>query len=179
MAANDTTIDLKPADLDGADEVAVYETPEQARAAVKLLVNTGYTAEQIFVLCSSETNREKFRSEMKPAGAVQLDTAPCVVGGAGAAIGGAIAGGVGLTAGPATGVAGAAFGAVVGAGIGAMLGLGTCGGAEARELQEQYRGVLDDGKIVVLVRPRDDASNGKPTTGEAKLLLAEAQNPQG
>lgn len=177
MAANDTTIEMKPSDFNAADEVAIYDTAEQARIAVKLLVNNGYTAEQIFVLCSTETNYEEFRSRMQPAGAVQLDTAPCVVGGAGAAIGGAIVGGAGLTAGPVVGVAGAALGAVVGAGVGAMLGLGTCGDDEARKLQERYRNTLDAGKIVVLVRPRFGSGEGKAAIAEAKQLLEAAKDP--
>lgn len=178
MAANDTTVELKKQDLATADEVAIYEEAEQARSAVKLLTNQGYTAEQIFVMCTDKRRREEFRSRLMPAGASQLNTAPSVVGGAGAAIGATIVGGAALAAGPVAGLAGATVGAAAGAGVGILLGNGTYSDDETSSLVERHRESLEAGKIVVVVRPRLNADRGKTEMSTARDLLAAAKAPQ-
>lgn len=179
MAANDTPANFEPSNPAGTDEVEVYEEAGQARAAVKLLTNHGYTAEQIFVLCTDEKRRDEFQSRLMPAGAPQLNSAPSVVGSAGAALGATIVGGASLAGGPAAGVAGAMVGAAAGAGVGVLLGAGTYSDDETNALIERHRGALADGKIVVVVRPRLGAARGKEQTRTAADLLAAARSPRG
>lgn len=142
--------------VDGKPAVfTTYDDPEQARIAVKLLVNRGFSAEQLFVLCTDEKRSEAFRSRLMPAGATQLNSAPTVVGTAGAAVGAGLLGAVGLTAGGVGAVAGAALGAVAGAGVGILLGAGTINDDETKRLGELHASALERGLIVVQVTLND------------------------
>ncbi|MEO0530252.1 MAG: hypothetical protein AAF266_06690 [Planctomycetota bacterium] len=160
------------------DCIAVYETADEARTAVKLLVNSGFSAEQLFVLCSDETNAEKFRSRLLPAGAPQLNTAPEVVGGAGAAVGAAILGAFGLATGPGAAVAGAVAGALTGGSVGILLGTATYSDDETNRLMELHRGELDKGNIVVVLRPREEDDRSSNDWAKAKELMATARGSE-
>lgn len=149
---------------------ALYDDPEQARIAVKLLVNQGFDSKQIFVMCTDEKRSDAFRSRLMPAGAAQLNSAPTVVGGAGAAVGAAVLGGAGLASGGIAAVAGAAIGAVAGGGVGFLLGAGTYSDDETDRLMERYTDPLKEGLIVVHVRTGDDEE--QRTRAEGILLQA-------
>ncbi len=143
---------------------ATFDNAEHARVAVKLLTNQGFDAEQLYVLCTDEKRREAFRSRLMPAGATQLNTAPTVVGTAGAAIGAGVLGAAGLATGGVAAAAGAAVGAATGAGLGALLGAGTCSDDTANRLAEHYAEALEQGLIVVHVQLADDPSEHAKAT---------------
>lgn len=135
--------------------VAVYHRAEEARTAVKMLINHGFEAAQLFVLCTDEKRSEEFRSRLMPSGAPQLNTAPAVTSGAGAALGAGVLGGLGLATGGLAAAAGVAIGAAAGAGIGFLLGSGTYSTDEAHALVERFKPLLDEGAILVVLRPRE------------------------
>lgn len=152
------------------DRVAIYQRAEEARIAVKLLINNGFDADQLFVLCTDRTRDEEFRSRLMPSGADQLESAPVVAGGAGAAIGAGVLGGLGLAAGGVGAAAGAAVGAAAGAGIGAMLGAGTYKSDDAKRLHERFRRQLENGAIIVVLRPREGKDNEERLARADRLL---------
>lgn len=164
----------KPSEPAASEQAAYYDHAEQARVAIKLLTNNGFSAEQLFVMCTDEKRSEEFRSRLMPAGSTQLNTAPSVVGGAGAAIGATLLGGLGLASGGLAGVAGAAIGALGGAGVGMMLGAGTCSEEETRVLTERFKAPLDDGKIVVVVKINEGDVEGRTLLAESLLDQARA-----
>ncbi|TWT96809.1 hypothetical protein Pla108_25830 [Botrimarina colliarenosi] len=141
--------------------VAFYDTAEQSRIATKLLVNQGFAAEQIYVLCSDETRREEFRSRLMPPGAPQLNTAPSVVAAAGASIGVALGAATAIVAWPIA-VVTAGVGGLAGGTIGAMLGSATYHDDEQTDrLVELYDEQINSGAIVVVVTPTENDDKAK------------------
>ncbi|MCC7419925.1 MAG: hypothetical protein IT428_06580 [Planctomycetaceae bacterium] len=132
----------------------VFETIETAENAVRGLLEAGFRANQISVVCSDEEKEAHFRrfEHEEPAGEHTPETA--ALGGAiGATLGGVLSAGVATAAGLSLLVAGPSLllaGGVVGGLFGAMM-------TRAREkgLADFYDQSLTDGKILVGVEVRD------------------------
>lgn len=142
-----------------------FRTREDAEKAYDSLLARGYSSDQIILLMSDKTHREKFKdtdrntelgskaAEKAGVGSAIGGTAGAVVG-AIAAIGTAVAiPGLGLVvAGPiVAGLAGAGAGGITGGLIGALVGSGI-----PKDRAEDYQGALENGGIIVGVVPRSE-----------------------
>lgn len=132
-------------------EVGVFSTVEAARNAVVHLLEAGFTAEQISVVCSDEKKEGLFREfeHQKPAGTTTAKAT--VIGGSiGAAIGGLAVIGTAVATGSATlWAAGPIFawtGGIAGGLVGAMMTRGI-----EKELANFYQQAVIDGDLLVAV----------------------------
>jgi outer membrane lipoprotein SlyB len=139
--------------------VGVFSTMAQADHAVRDLLATGFTKEQITVICSDKYTEEHFKQydHQQPAGA-HMPAAAATGGAIGAVLGGlsAIAGFV-ATGGIGLLVGGAVFawsGAVAGGLIGAMITRGF-----EKELANYYDQEVTRGKILVAAETADPAKH--------------------
>lgn len=129
----------------------VFSNIYVADRAVQLLVDEGFTHDEISVLCSDETKEQYFREfeHQQPAG-TNTPAAAAICGTVGAAVGGIAAATAGMAIGDIAplimGSAAAATGGVLGGFVGAMM---TRGGE--RELANFYNQSVVEGKIVVAV----------------------------
>lgn len=142
MSAQDDNVDLR---------IAFTDSAEQARQAVKLLINNGFSAEKITVICNEEVRKEKFRTEVMPSGSPQPQTATSLMAVAGGCLGAVAAGVATLAGGPVIAVGGAAAGAAVGGTAGSMLGAAIASNNEADNLSKPHQERLDRGGIGVAV----------------------------
>src|SRR5215210_4482687 len=153
-------------------EVGVFNTVDEARNAVRELLNAGFTREHITVVCSDETKERYFREfeHQEPAGTF---TPGATIAGAtiGALLGGltvvasAIAtGGLALwAAGPITAWAGGVAGGLVGA----MMTRGV-----EKELANFYQQAVVSGQILVAAEAH--GANAPAMLAKAAEILAEA-----
>jgi len=153
-------------------EVGIFDSVDDARRAVVGLLNTGFTQEQITVVCSDETKERYFREfeHQEPAGTF---TPGATITGAtiGALLGGltvvasAIAtGGLALwAAGPITAWAGGVAGGLVGA----MMTRGV-----EKELANFYQQSVVSGQI--LVAAEDHGPSSSQMLAKAAKVLADA-----
>ena len=150
-------------------EAGVFATVEDATRAVRGLLESGFTKDQITVVCSDETKERYFREfeHQEPAG-THTPTAAIAGGTIGALLGGlsVIAAGIGTgslaiwAAGPITAWAGGVGGSLVGA----MMTRGV-----EKELANFYQQAVVGGQILVAAETEDPRS-----LREAARVLAEA-----
>ena len=154
--------------------VAFYDTPDQARKAVKLLVNSGFDSQHVIVLYYDNSETFDTLGTWVPVEPPSQDSGRVFMATNGAGAG--IAGGVllaSIVAWPIAIVA-AGVGGLAGGAIGAMLGTGTFGNEETRQLAVQYHDRIAEGAVVVVVKPMegDDAAKMERAT---ELLTAAAE----
>jgi len=153
-------------------EAGVFDSIDSARQAVRGLLASGFSKDQITVLCSDQT-KEQYFSEFdheQPAG-THTATAAVVGGTIGAALGGlavvasaAVTGSLTLwAAGPITAWAGGVGGGLVGA----MMSRGVEG-----ELANFYQQAVLDGQL--LVAAHDDRPENQQSLAKAAEVLASA-----
>jgi hypothetical protein len=154
----------------------VFSTLRAAHAAVDHLLATGFSRNQVTVICSDETKERQFREfeHQQPAGA-NTPAAAAAGSAAGAAVGGLAAGAA------AVGAAGVAAGGLplvaVAAGLltGGMLG-GFLGAMMTRGVEKEAANFYDQaviaGKLLVTVEAHGD--NAAAELARAERILAEA-----
>lgn len=150
----------------------VFTTVVEADAAVRALLEAGFTEEQITVICSNETIEAKFRpfehqdpaGTHTPAAALAGGTIGAVLGGLSAAVATVATGGAGLLI---FGGMAAWMGGVVGGLTGAMMTRGV-----EKELADYYDQSVQAGKILVAAEAahQDDVA----TLARASQVLADA-----
>lgn len=161
--------------IDGAvpqGRVAFYDSPEQARSAVKMLVNSGFDSKHVFVLHRDKDESFDTLGTWVPVEPPTQDSATVFMAtnGAGAGIvGGALL--ATMVAWPIAVVA-AGVGALLGGAAGAMLGAGTFKSEETCQLVEQYYDRIAQGAVVVVVKPTEGEDPAK--MDKAAELLANA-----
>lgn len=153
-------------------EVGVFDSVDAARRAVLGLLQTGFTHEQITVVCSDETKERYFSEFEHQHAAGTFTTTAAITGGTiGAVLGGltvvasAVAtGGLALwAAGPIT----VWFGGVAGGLVGAMMTRGV-----EKELANFYQQAVISGQI--LVAAEDHGASSSQMLAKAEKVLAEA-----
>lgn len=152
--------------------VAFYDSPEQARNAVKMLVNSGFDSPHVFVLYRDKDESFDTLGTWVPVEPPTQDSATVFMATHGAGFG--IVGGALLAtivAWPVAVVA-AGVGGLAGGAIGAMLGAGTFKSEETRQLVEQYHDRIAQGAVVVVVKP--DENDDAAKMDKAAELLANA-----
>ena len=153
-------------------EVGIFDTVDDARRAVRGLLEAGFTQEQITVVCSDET-KERYFAEFEhqhPAGTYAA-TATIAGGTIGALLGGLtvvasalVTGSLALwAAGPITAWAGGVAGGLVGV----MMTRGV-----EKELANFYQQAVVSGQI--LVAAEDHGPNGTTMLAKAAKILAES-----
>ena len=155
-----------------AFEAGVFDDINAAKQAVHGLLNAGFTAEQINVVCSDESKERHFQEfdHQDPAG-THTPTATIVGGTIGAALGGfavvasaAATGSLTLwAAGPITAWAGGVAGGLVGA----MMTRGV-----EKEIANFYQQAVVSGRILVAVE--DDRPDNQRSLAKAAEVFAEA-----
>jgi hypothetical protein len=162
---------VKTSNLENRLEVGVFATVDDARRAVRGLLDAGFTNEQITVICSDETKERYFREfeHQEPAGT--HTPAAAVTGGTiGALVGGltvvASAVATGSLALWAAGPISAWAGGVAGGLVGAMMTRGV-----EKELANFYQQAVMEGQILVAAEV-DDRHPAKPSLGDAAEILA-------
>jgi hypothetical protein len=134
----------------------VFNSVEQAQAAVNALQANGFTSDQITVVCSDELKERHFREfeHWEPAGtntpaaaAIGSALGATVLGLSTAAVGSAFS----LDAAAAMGGAGLWTGTIFGGFVGAMMSRGT-----ENELADFYNQAVQDGKILVAAEAHGD-----------------------
>ena len=150
--------------LDGAPphgRVAFYDSPEQARDAVKMLVNSGFDSKHVFVLYRDKDESFDTLGTWVPVEPPTQDspTVFMATNGAGAGLGGGALLAT-FVAWPIA-VAAAGIGSILGGTVGAMLGAGTFKTEETRQLVEQYHEQIARGAVVVVVKPAEGEDPAK------------------
>jgi hypothetical protein len=159
-------------------EVGVFSNVEEARSAVRRLLESGFSQEQVTVVCSDETKERYFREfeHQHPAG-TYTPTAAITGGTIGALLGGLTVVGAAIgtgslalwAAGPITAWAGGVAGGLVGA----MMTRGV-----EKELANYYQQAVLDGQILVAAEVNSNHENqpqrGEPTLHDAARILAES-----
>jgi hypothetical protein len=163
-------------DLDNRSiEVGVFDAIEDARQAVRNLLDAGFSPSQITVMCSDETKEKYFQEfdHQEPAGtysataAIAGGTIGALLGGLTVAVSAVATGGVALwAAGPIT----AWFGGVAGGLVGAMMTRGV-----EKELANFYQQAVLSGRI--LVAAEDHTANAPHMLAKAAKALADAGAP--
>ena len=153
-------------------EAGVFDAIEDARQAVRGLLDAGFTAAQITVMCSDETKEKYFQEfdHQEPAGtyttkaAITGGTIGALLGGLTVAVSALATGGLTLwAAGPIT----AWFGGVAGGLVGAMMTRGV-----EKELANFYQQAVISGRI--LVAAEDHTANAPQMLAKAAKVLADA-----
>jgi uncharacterized membrane protein len=136
--------------------VGVYETEQEAVAAIEALVNRGYNKEEISVI-GKDHNHVDYVTDETGTAVEETATNGAIAGGAVGGVTGLLAGigalaipGIGpiIAAGPiAASLLGALTGASIGGLTGALIGLGI-----PDDEAEHYGKSVEDGKILVLVQ---------------------------
>lgn len=152
-------------------EVGVFDSVDAARTAVLRLLESGFSREQISVVCSDETKERYFREfeHQQPAGTTTPTTT--IIGGTiGAAIGGlAVVGSAIATGSLALWAAGPIFawtGGVAGGLVGAMMSRGV-----EKELANFYQQAVVEGRI--LIAAEDEGPNQQQTLPKAAQIFAD------
>jgi hypothetical protein len=160
-----TEIDSRPL------EVGVFNTVDEARKAVRSLLEVGFTKDEVTVLCSDET-KERYFSEFdhqQPAG-THTPAAAAIGGTIGALLGGGAVAATALATGGITlwavGPISAWFGGVAGGLIGAMMTRGV-----EKELANFYQQAVLNGQILVAAEVHSRDSH---RLANAAAILAEA-----
>jgi len=144
----------------------VYSRPEDAERAVQALLRSGFTRNEVTVICSDEAKERHFKAfeHQQPAGAA-TPAAATTGGTLGAALGGIATTALGIAVGGLplllVGAAGLLTGGVVGGFLGAMMMRGV-----DKELADYYDQAVQRGKLLVAV---EDQSAAAPE----RLALAE------
>lgn len=153
-------------------EVGVFDTVDDARRAVQRLLESGFSKDQITVVCSDET-KERYFSEFEhqhPAG-TYTTTATIAGGTIGALLGGlsvvASAIATGSLALWAAGPISAWAGGVAGGLVGAMMTRGV-----EKELANFYQQAVVEGQILVAAEDHDSKAAGM--LAKAAQILAES-----
>jgi hypothetical protein len=153
-------------------EAGVFDAIEDARQAVRGLLDAGFTPSQITVVCSDETKEKYFHEfdHQQPAGtyattaAIAGGTIGALLGGLTVAVSAVATGGVALwAAGPIT----AWFGGVAGGLVGAMMTRGV-----EKELANFYQQAVISGRV--LVAAEDHTANAPSMLAKAEKALADA-----
>jgi hypothetical protein len=153
-------------------EVGVFNSIDGARSAVRGLVNAGFSADQITVVCSDETKERYFKEfeHQEPAGTF-TPTASIAGGTIGAIVGGlavvASAVATGSLALWAAGPISAWAGGVAGGLVGAMMTRGV-----EKELANFYQQAVINGQI--LVAAEDHSSGSAAHLAQAAHILSDA-----
>lgn len=142
--------------------VGFYDDDRAARVAVKMLMNSGFNAEQVFVLCSNESWTGDSLTTRIYVGGPHHDAATVFTATLGAGIG-VVAGAALLPFFPwPVALIAAGIGGVLGGIIGGMLGAGTFNTSpKTKQLADLYRDQIDKGLIVVVVDPAKEDDNAK------------------
>lgn len=149
----------------------IFDTVAQAEEAVQSLLDAGFTAEQITVVCSDELKERHFRAfeHTEPAG-TNTPAAAAVGSAVGAAVVGVTTATLGsllsLDAAAAMGGAGLWTGTIFGGFVGAMLSRGT-----ENELADFYSQAVQQGRILVAAESHGD--NAEAELARAAAILAE------
>jgi hypothetical protein len=151
--------------------VGVFETVDQAEAAVSRLLKAGFSKEQITVISSDQKKEAHFEEygHQKPGGsytplaAATGSVIGAVLGGLSAVAGVVTTGGIGILA---TGGIFASTGAIVGGFIGAMTSAGI-----DKELAAYYDQAVEKGRILVAVEDRSERAEAR--LAEAERMLSE------
>jgi hypothetical protein len=155
-----------------AVEAGIFDAIEDARQAVRGLLDAGFSTDQITVVCSDETKEKYFQEfdHQEPAGtytataAIAGGTIGALLGGLTVAVSAVATGGVALwAAGPIT----AWFGGVAGGLVGAMMTRGV-----EKELANFYQQAVISGRI--LVAAEDHTANAPSMLAKAEKVLANA-----
>jgi hypothetical protein len=163
---------VETATLERPLRVGIFESIDGASRAVADLLEAGFSANQITVMCSDETKERHFRAfEHQPVAGTTTPATAAAGGAIGAALGGlgviasAIStGGMALwAAGPISAWAGG----VVGGLVGAMMSRGF-----EKELANYYQQSILDGKI--LVAAEDTGPNQRQMLAKAARILSQA-----
>ncbi len=157
--------------------VGVFSTMRQAETVVHALLDTGFTKEQITVICSNEAREKYFREyEHQQPGGSHTATAVALGGAIGAALGGlaavAAAMATGGTALIFTGGAVAWAGGVVGGLVGAMMTRGV-----ERELADYYEQAVSRGKILVAAEDHDSSRSSEHLSAAEQIFAANGAVP--
>jgi hypothetical protein len=169
MASNPVTandVDQRPL------EVGVFSSIDDARNAVRGLVNAGFSSDQITVVCSDETKERYFKEfeHQEPAGTF-TPTASIAGGTIGAIVGGLAVIASALATGSlalwAAGPISAWAGGVAGGLVGAMMTRGV-----EKELANFYQQAVINGQILVAAEDHGSASVAHLT--QAARILADA-----
>lgn len=162
---------MKAQTIEKPVRVGVFSTIQQADDAVRRLMETGFTKDQITVIASNRNVDEHFKefehqlqAGAKTPTAVKAGSAIGVLGGLGALAGVLTTGGIGLLV---AGVALIPMGAVVGGFVGAMMTQGI-----EKELAYYYDQAVEDGKILVAVEYH--GPNAEQRLDEAEEVFAKA-----
>jgi hypothetical protein len=157
-------------------EAGVFATVEDARQAVRGLLDAGFTKDQITVVCSDETKERYFQEfeHQEPAG-TYTPTASILGGTIGALVGGLTVIGAAIgtgslalwAAGPVTAWAGGVTGGLVGA----MMTRGV-----EKELANFYQQAVMKGQILVAAEAAtsNPPGSGQPSLSTAANILAKA-----
>jgi hypothetical protein len=166
---------LKPETIERPLRVGVFATVAEADRAVENLLASGFTKDNITVMCSDEAVERHFQAFQKqepagtytPATAVSGGAIGAALGGLAAVAGGLATGGIGLLA--TAGIA-AWAGGVAGGLVGAMMSRGV-----EKELANYYQQAVVDGDILVAVEADQGASETpRRDLARASQILAEA-----
>jgi hypothetical protein len=153
-------------------EVGIFDAIEDARQAVRGLLDAGFSPSQITVICSDETKEKYFHEfdHQQPAGtytataAIAGGTIGALLGGLTVAVSAVATGGMALwAAGPIT----AWFGGVAGGLVGAMMTRGV-----EKELANFYQQAVISGRL--LVAAEDHTANAPHMLAKAEKVLADA-----
>lgn len=152
--------------------VGVFDTVGAADAAIGALLRSGFTRDQLSVICSDEVKREHFHAVDTSATTGEHSAGGAVTGSAvGAAVAGALAvTGLSTGAGVLVVMAGGvllAAGAAVGGLVGAMMARGL-----TKEAANYYDQAVTDGKILVVVEDASDEYERNLVKAEQALTSA-------
>jgi len=153
-------------------EVGVFDSVDDARRAVRGLIDAGFSKEQVTVVCSDETKERYFREfehqdpagTYTPAAAIAGGTIGALLGGLTVVASAIATGSLALwAAGPITAWAGGVAGGLVGA----MMTRGV-----EKELANFYQQSVIEGQI--LVAAEDHGPGGAQMLAKAATILAES-----
>lgn len=153
-------------------EVGVFNSIDDARQAVHMLMDAGFTIEQITVVCSDDAKEQYFHEfdHQQPAG-THTATAAITGGTIGAVLGGLTVVGSALATGSlalwAAGPITAWAGSIAGGLVGAMMSRGV-----EKELANYYQQSVLSGQI--LVAAEDHSADGDRHLQQAATILADA-----
>jgi hypothetical protein len=153
----------------------IFNSLDEASRAVTGLLQAGFSAEQISVVCSNDAWQRHFRefNHQRPAG----KNTPLAAS-TGAAVGATIGGLAAVAAGAATGGAALVFaggaaawtGGVLGGFLGAMLTRGV-----EKELADYYDQAVQEGKILVAAEAQGSHTGARLAAAEQALATAGAE----
>ncbi len=156
-----------------AGRVGFYDNDDQARIAVKLLVNAGFDAEHVFVLSSNKMWKGDSLATRIYVGPPENDASIYYMTATGASMGAASGALLAVIAAWPIAVIAAGVAGVAGGAIGAMIGAGTFGDDETHQLADLYHDRIEKGNVVVVVKPKEGEDPAKMERA-AELLSAAA-----